>query len=84
MKTDDEKRYLAEFYHEFASQILPFGAFDKISGTYYNPVRDVILIYAAKEPFLLSAILSQGAKLSFQKHQNSPTMTIMGHIYLDV
>lgn len=67
LKTDDEKRYLAEFYHEFASQILPFGAFDKISGTYYNPVRDVILIYAAKEPFLLSAILSQGAKLSFQK-----------------
>ena len=53
LKTDDEKRYLAEFYHEFASQILPFGAFDKISGTYYNPVRDVILIY--------------GAKLSFQK-----------------
>ena len=84
LKTDDEKRYLAEFYHEFASQILPFGAFDKISGTYYNPVRDVILIYAAKEPFLLSAILSQGAKLSFKKHQNSPTMTIMGHIYLDV
>ncbi|RCK60925.1 Lysine biosynthesis regulatory protein LYS14 [Candida viswanathii] len=67
LKTDDERRYLEEFYHEFASQILPFKAFDKTTGTYFNPVRDVILVYASKEPFLLSAILSQGAKMSFLK-----------------
>lgn len=67
LKTEDERRYLEEFYHEFASQILPFKALDKNTGTYFNPVRDVILVYASKEPFLLSAILSQGAKMSFQK-----------------
>lgn len=71
LKTEDERRYLAEFYHEFASQILPFKALDKKTGAYYNPVRDVILVHASKEPFLLSAILSQGAKMSFQKTEKA-------------
>ncbi|WLF79324.1 hypothetical protein PVL30_003076 [Lodderomyces elongisporus] len=73
LSTDDEKRYLKEFYDNFAMEILPFGAFDKNTGQYSNPIRDVIMKYASKEPFLLSAILSQGAKLAADNTEDSST-----------
>ncbi|CAK9436810.1 uncharacterized protein LODBEIA_P13320 [Lodderomyces beijingensis] len=71
LKTDDERRYLKEFYDIFAMEILPFGAFDKNTGLYSNPIRDVIMKYAAGEPFLLSAVLSQGAKLESNKKSST-------------
>lgn len=65
LKTDDERRYMTQFYEDFALQILPFGADDKESWMLYrNPFRDVIMKYAARETFLLAAILSQGARLA--------------------
>lgn len=67
VRTTDERVYLKEFYEEFAMQVLPFGAYDPYSKTYANPLRDVILKYAAKESFLLAAILAQGAQSSHRK-----------------
>ncbi|KAG5418305.1 hypothetical protein I9W82_003833 [Candida metapsilosis] len=64
LKTDDEKRYMTQFYEDFASQILPFGADVKECPWYINPFRDVIMKYAARERFLLAAVLSQGARLA--------------------
>ncbi|KAK6205419.1 fungal-specific transcription factor domain-containing protein [Scheffersomyces amazonensis] len=61
VKTLDERTYLAGFYNEFAQQILPFGAFDNERGIYSNPLRDVILSFASKEPYILAAVLAQGA-----------------------
>lgn len=66
-----EQLFLHEFYHEFAQYILPFSLFDNQSGVAFNPVRDVILKCAAKEPFLLAAVLAQGARLLAAKHGRS-------------
>ncbi|CAI5756946.1 unnamed protein product [Candida verbasci] len=78
LKTLDEKGYLSEFYNTFAPQILPFGALDPITQTYSNPIRDVLLKYGAKEPFLLSAILSQGAKIVYEKTKNQKDLDNYG------
>lgn len=67
LNTDKERGYLENFYFIFSMQILPFGAYDKTTGLYSNPLRDIILKYASKEPFLLSAVLSQGAKIAHEK-----------------
>ncbi|KAI5901204.1 Lysine biosynthesis regulatory protein LYS14 [Candida parapsilosis] len=65
LKTEDERRYMTQFYEDFASQILPFGADYKDGGSLYsNPFRDVIMKYAARETYLLAAVLSQGARLA--------------------
>ncbi|KAI5967567.1 hypothetical protein CANMA_003001 [Candida margitis] len=64
LKTDDERRYMTQFYEDFASQILPFSVCDDEWGSYRNPFRDVIMKYAARETFLLAAMLSQGARLA--------------------
>ncbi|CAH2351730.1 hypothetical protein CLIB1423_04S04654 [[Candida] railenensis] len=62
-----EKLYLEEFYNEFASIILPFNGYDKATSTYMNPARDILLTCAARETYLLAAILAQGAKSNFKK-----------------
>ncbi|KAK6455613.1 fungal-specific transcription factor domain-containing protein [Scheffersomyces xylosifermentans] len=67
VRTTDERVYLKEFYEEFAMQVLPFGSYDEYSKSYANPLRDVLLKYASKEPFLLAAVLAQGAKSSYRK-----------------
>ena len=65
LKTEDERRYMTQFYEDFALQILPFGADYKDGGSLYsNPFRDVIMKYAARETYLLAAVLSQGARLA--------------------
>lgn len=68
LKTTQERYYLEQFYNEFAHIILPFNPYDESCGGYYNPARDVILMSASKEPFLLAAILAQGAKIAFNKN----------------
>ncbi|EGW32379.1 uncharacterized protein SPAPADRAFT_137949 [Spathaspora passalidarum NRRL Y-27907] len=78
LNTDDERRYLKDFYDTFASQILPFGAYDPITTRYTNPLRDVILKYSYKEPFLLSAVLSQGAKISSEKTNSKKDIDAYG------
>ena len=65
-----EKLYLEEFYTHFAHIILPFCSWDETTNTYVNPARDILLQRAAKEPFLLAAVLAQGAKTSFVRHGN--------------
>ncbi|KAI5967566.1 hypothetical protein CANMA_003000 [Candida margitis] len=60
-KTDDERRYLSQFYERFSSQKLPFGVDNDDPGSYRNAIREVVMQHAAKEPFLLAAVLSQGA-----------------------
>ncbi|KAI5961425.1 uncharacterized protein KGF55_004048 [Candida pseudojiufengensis] len=70
LKTNEEKKYLQEFYDNFAMQMLPFGAYDKFIGRYSNPIRDVIMKYAT-EPFLLCAVLSQGARLIYERDNDS-------------
>lgn len=62
--SESEKYYLERFYKEFASIILPFNPYDETIG-YFNPARDIIIYCASKEPFLLAAILAQGAKMTF-------------------
>ncbi|KAK6463021.1 fungal-specific transcription factor domain-containing protein [Scheffersomyces coipomensis] len=71
VKTLDERTYLAEFYNEFAQQILPFGAYDVQQGFYFNPIRDVILSFASKEPYILAAVLAQGA-ITVYRRTKSP------------
>ena len=68
LKKPREKLYLEEFFNNFSSMILPFCAYDKATGKYFNPARDIILKAASNEPFLLAAVLAHGAKLSHQKH----------------
>lgn len=62
-----EKLYFEEFYNNFATIIQPFQSFEKDLGS-FCPAKDIFLHVASREPFLLSAILSQGARMSFQKH----------------
>ncbi|ANB12002.1 Lys14p [Sugiyamaella lignohabitans] len=57
--------YLNEFYHWFAKVILPFSA--HFNGVDLNPVRDVLLTYAARERYLLLALLACGATSSHKK-----------------
>ena len=84
LKTEDERRYLAEFYHEFASQILPFKALDKKTGAYYNPVRDVILVHASKEPFYYLLYYPKVPKCHFKRQRKLLIMIIMLLIYQHV
>lgn len=64
-----EKLYLEDFYHGFAMKVMPFGAYDQIAQRYSNPIRDTILYYASHEPFLLAAVLAQGAKTAYDKNR---------------
>ncbi|ODV76865.1 uncharacterized protein CANTADRAFT_57394 [Suhomyces tanzawaensis NRRL Y-17324] len=68
VNTGHERIYLEDFYHSFANQLLPFGAYDPAQKIYANPIRDVLMKYASQEPFLLAAILAQGAKTSYDKN----------------
>jgi len=63
-----EKLYLDEFYNDYSNVILPFSAYDEELETAINPVRDILLTYASREPYLLAAIFAQGAKTSFNKN----------------
>ncbi|KAG7661904.1 uncharacterized protein J8A68_004571 [[Candida] subhashii] len=76
-----ETLYFEQFYHNFANIILPFDAYDPISKTISNPVRDVILIAASREPFLLAAILAEGAKHCYDRSHLSEDERAYG-IYL--
>lgn len=64
-----EKFYLEEFYNEFSVIMFPLCAYDPESNSFFNPARDVLIYYATDEPVLLSAILAQGAKTAYKKHQ---------------
>lgn len=66
-----EQLFLEEFYTHFAHIILPFTSWDEASKIYINPARDILLQRAAKEPFLLAAILAQGAKMSYMNNGNA-------------
>lgn len=68
VRNPEERFYLSEFYQEFCNVILPFNAYDRTMQTYYNPVRDIILKYALHEPFLLAAIMAQGARSLHQRN----------------
>lgn len=65
-----EKAFLHEFYREFANIILPFNAYDASARSFFNPARDILLKCAHKEPFLLAAVLAQGARSVFSKLAN--------------
>lgn len=60
-KTDDERRYMRQFCERFTLQKLPFGVDNRNPGSYRNAIREVVMQHAVKEPFLLAAVLSQGA-----------------------
>lgn len=64
---NSEKLYFEEFYNNLATIIQPFQSYDESHG-YYSTTRDIFLQVASKELFLLSAILSQGARMSYEKH----------------
>lgn len=69
MTSSHERLYLEDFFHVSAMQIMPFGLYDPAMQTYYNPIRDTILHYARKEPFLLAAVLAEGARTSFNNNR---------------
>ncbi|CAI5760487.1 unnamed protein product [Candida verbasci] len=64
LKKKHEIFYLESFYNNFANIIEPFGAYHQ-DKTISNPARDIILKTASTEPFLLAAVLAEGAKTSF-------------------
>lgn len=64
---NNETLYFEEFYNNLATIIQPFQSYDRNHG-YYCTTRDIFLDVASKEQFLLSAILSQGARMSYEKH----------------
>lgn len=68
VNTGHEKLYLEGFYHVFAMRVMPFGAYDEREQKNANPIRDVVLAYASTEPFLLAAVLAQGAKTCYDKN----------------
>lgn len=68
VKHKEEQLFLQEFYHEFANIILPFNPYDHQNDMLFNPARDILLKCAAKEPFLLAAVLAQGARSLAAKH----------------
>lgn len=63
---DSERDYMEKFFNEFGQQIFPFGCFDLATNGYINPLRDCILRYALREPYLLAAVLALGAKCSYE------------------
>lgn len=63
----EEHMFLQNFYQKFANIILPFNPFDRPLQAYFNPVRDILLKCASKEPFLLAAIMAQGVRSSLAK-----------------
>ncbi|KAG7661993.1 uncharacterized protein J8A68_004493 [[Candida] subhashii] len=68
--------YLEEFYNEFSNIILPFSSYDRETKCYFNPARDIILVSAANENYLLAAVLANGARSLFtrtkvQKHEEA-------------
>lgn len=64
-----EQLYWEEFYNNFAQIIEPFQAYHSRTKTTSNPARDIILHTAANEPFLLAAILAEGANTCFLKYK---------------
>ena len=60
-KTEEEKEYVRQFCERFTFQKLPFGVDNRNPGSYRNAIREVVMHHAVKEPFLLAAVLSQGA-----------------------
>lgn len=60
-----EQFYLEQFYLDFANIILPFHLYDPDAQLRFNPARDILLGCAQVEPFLLAAIISQGARSCF-------------------
>lgn len=76
-----ERLYFEQFYNNFASIILAFGAYDPDTRTVANPARDIILKAASTEPFVLAAILAEGAKICHDK-TNLPEDARAYQIYL--
>lgn len=68
--TPDEQKYLQSFYLVFGMQIMPLGSYDNYHRCYRNPIRDTLLKYACREPFLLAAILAQGAKSTYDRQNH--------------
>lgn len=64
-----EQLYWEEFYNNFAQIIEPFQAYHSRTKTTSNPARDIILHTAATEPFLLAAILAEGANTCYLKYK---------------
>lgn len=67
VSSNNEALYFEEFYNCVATIIQPLQSYDEDHG-YYCATRDILLQVASKEPFVLSAILSQGARMSYEKH----------------
>ncbi|CCH41326.1 Lysine biosynthesis regulatory protein [Wickerhamomyces ciferrii] len=59
---DPHNHYLAFYYHDFSTTLSPL-----MPNIGLNPIRDVLLNYAKREPYLLYAILACGARTAFRK-----------------
>lgn len=68
LRGEAEESYLNEYHSSFAYVILPFGCYDQKLNTFVNPVRDMTLLKASREPFLLAAVLAHGARLLYEKY----------------
>ncbi|ODQ82866.1 hypothetical protein BABINDRAFT_159363 [Babjeviella inositovora NRRL Y-12698] len=62
--TGRHQTFFHHFYYDFATVALPFPAFQSRE---LNPIRDILLTYAAKEQYMLSAILACGARVSHRR-----------------
>lgn len=64
---NSEALYFGEFYNNLAKIIQPLRSYHKDYG-YYCATRDIILEVASNDACVLSAILAQGARMSYEKH----------------
>ncbi|KAI3404985.2 hypothetical protein KGF56_002236 [Candida oxycetoniae] len=69
LKRKHEVLYLEQFYNNFANIIEPFDAYHRQTKSTSKPARDMILKTASTEPFLLCAVLAEGAKTSYMKYK---------------
>lgn len=67
VKTEKERAYIQVFYDIVCEVLMPFKAYDESINSYFNPIRDILLGYASKEPFILAAVLALGANTSFEQ-----------------
>lgn len=57
--------YLSIFYHKFSNTLCPFQPQFNI-----NPIRDVLLHYSKRDPYILYAILATGSRLKHKEKGN--------------
>lgn len=74
-----EKPFFLEVYYNFSSLVLPWGRWDGLG--YTNPLRDLLVLYLAREPIVRAAMIGVGAN-AYWKRLQDPAARQASHAYL--